>query len=119
VISYGVNYDGSDVGEGIAAKDGMEQPHYFWDPVIAPAGMIFYQGDMFPKWRGNLLIGSLNPGALVRLSLEGTRLTGEERLLTDIGRVRDAEEGPDGSLLMLIDAPDWAVMRVSRGEAGN
>lgn len=117
VISYGVNYNGSAVGEGVAASEGMEQPRYFWDPVIAPAGMIFYLGEMFPEWRGNLLIGSLNPGGLVRLSLDGTRVTGEERLLTDLGRVRDVEAAADGSLLLLIDAADGAVMRVSR--AGN
>lgn len=114
VISYGVNYDGSDVGRGIAAMEGMEQPVYFWDPVIAPGGMVFYQGEMFPDWRGDLLIASLNPGALVRLELDGQRVAGEERLLTDIGRVRDVEEAPDGSLLLLIDDPDGAVIRVSR-----
>ncbi len=114
VISYGVNYSGSDVGAGIAAQDGLEQPLYFWDPVIAPGGMVFYQGAMFPEWQGNLMIGSLNPGALVRLTVEGTMVTGEERLLTDIGRVRDVEEAPDGALLLLIDAGDGAVMRVSR-----
>ena len=119
VISYGVNYNGSAVGEGVAQEDGMEQPLYFWDPVIAPAGMIFYEGEMFPEWRGNLLIGSLNPGALVRLALDGTRVTGEERLLAGIGRLRDVEEAPDGALLLLIDAADGAVVRVSRAEAGN
>lgn len=114
VISYGVNYDGSAVGAGITAQEGMEQPRYFWDPVIAPSGMIFYQGAMFPEWRGDLLIGSLNPGALVRLSIDGTRVAGEERLLAGIGRVRDVEEAPDGALLLLIDAADGAVIRVTR-----
>lgn len=114
VISYGVNYNGSDVGEGIAAREGMEQPRYFWDPVIAPSGMVFYQGEMFPEWQGDLLIGSLTPGGLVRLTLEGERVTGEEVLLPDLGRVRDVEVAPDGSLLLLIDQQDGAVMRISR-----
>ncbi len=113
VISYGVNYSGSDVGEGIAAQEGMEQPRYFWDPVIAPGGMIVYQGEMFPEWQGDVLIGSLNPGALVRLTMDGDTVTGEERLLTDVGRIRDVEEAADGSLLVLIDSPNGAVLRVT------
>ena len=67
VISYGQNYDGSPVGEGITAREGLEQPRYYWDPVIAPSGMAFYDGAMFPEWQGDLLVGSLTPGALVRL----------------------------------------------------
>lgn len=113
VISYGVNYSGSDVGEGIAAQEGMEQPRYFWDPVVAPGGMIVYQGEMFPEWQGDVLIGSLNPGALVRLTMDGDTVTGEERLLTDVGRIRDVEEATDGSLLVLIDSPNGAVLRVT------
>lgn len=114
VISYGVNYDGTEVGSGEAQREGMEQPRYFWDPVIAPAGMIFYQGEMFPDWQGDLLIGSLTPGALVRIELDGTTVTGEERLLPDIGRVRDVEETPDGALILLIDAAEGSAVRVTR-----
>ncbi len=115
VISYGENYDGSPVGEGVTAREGMEQPRYYWDPVIAPGGMAFYDGAMFPEWRGNLLIGAINPGALVRLALDGDTVTGEERLLTDAGRVRDVEVAPDGAVLVLIDADDGALLRVSKG----
>ena len=115
VISYGENYDGSPVGEGVTAREGMEQPRYYWDPVIAPGGMAFYDGAMFPEWRGNLLIGAMNPGALVRLALDGDTVTGEERLLTDAGRVRDVEVAPDGAVLVLIDADDGALLRVSKG----
>ena len=70
VISYGQNYDGTPVGEGVTARDGMEQPRYYWDPVIAPSGMAFYDGAMFAEWQGDLLIGAL-AGALVRLEPRG------------------------------------------------
>lgn len=113
-ISYGVNYDGSPVGTGRAVQDGMEQPVYFWDPVIAPGGMVFYDGAYAP-WRGDALIASLNPGALVRLRIEGGRVTGEEHLLPDVGRIRDVEQLPDGSLFVLVDARDGAVLRVVPG----
>jgi aldose sugar dehydrogenase len=115
VISYGENYDGSPVGEGITARDGLEQPRYYWDPVIAPGGMTFYDGAMFPEWRGDILASSLDPGALVRLRLDGDTVTGEERLLTDAGRVRDVEVAPDGAVLVLIDAGDGALLRLTKG----
>ena len=117
VISYGENYDGTPVGRGITAKDGMEQPRYYWDPVIAPSGMVFHDGRMFGAWRGDLLVGSLSPGALVRLVLDGDRVVGEERLLTDAGRIRDVIEAPDGALLVLTDADDGALIRLARGPA--
>ncbi len=113
VISYGVNYDGSPVGSGQAVMQGMEPPVYYWDPVIAPGGMVFYQGDAFADWQGDLLIGSLSPGRLVRLKMSQGRVIGEERMLPDVGRVRDVELRDDGTLLLLIDAPDGAVLRVS------
>jgi glucose/arabinose dehydrogenase len=113
VISYGENYDGSPVGSGESAAEGMEQPVYYWDPVIAPGGMTFYDADLFPDWRGDLLVSSLNPGALVRLELDGARVTGEERLLTDQGRIRDVEVAPDGAVLALVDAPDGQVLRLT------
>ncbi len=114
VISYGVNYNGSPVGSGAAAQDGMEQPVYYWDPVIAPGGMAFYNGD-YADWQGCLLIAGLNPGSLTRLELEGERVTGEERLLQDVGRVRDVEVLADGDLLILIDSDPGQVLRVSLG----
>jgi glucose/arabinose dehydrogenase len=79
VITYGVEYSGQPVGEGRTAAEGMEQPLYYWDPVIAPSGMVFYDGEMFPDWQGSLLIGGLASQALVRLELDGTRVTGEAR----------------------------------------
>jgi glucose/arabinose dehydrogenase len=111
VISYGINYSGSDVGAGIAVQDGLEQPVYYWDPVIAPAGMAFYDGSYAP-WRGDLFVGSLNPGALVRLKMQGGRVVGEERLIPQAGRIRDVEVAADGSLLVLT--PDQ-ILRVTPG----
>lgn len=119
VISYGVNYDGSPVGEGMTRALDMQQPVYYWDPVIAPGGMTFYSGDAFPEWQGNLLVGALNPGGLVRLALAPDtaagemRVVGEERFLVGEGRIRDVEEAPDGTLLLLVDAADGAVLRVA------
>ncbi|WP_342077519.1 PQQ-dependent sugar dehydrogenase [Yoonia sp. SS1-5] len=100
VISYGVNYGGSPVGSGKAVQDGMEQPVYYWDPVIAPAGMAFYDGP-HAAWSGDLLIGSLNPGGVVRIRIRNDRVVGEERLLRDYGRIRDIEVLDDGSVLIL------------------
>ena len=111
VISYGINYNGQNIGEGIAVQDGMEQPVYYWDPVIAPGGMMFYDGDYSP-WQSDLLIGSLNPGALVRVKLSGGNVVGEERLLTDVGRIRDVEVLPDSSVLVLADS-QGSVLRVT------
>jgi glucose/arabinose dehydrogenase len=112
VVSYGINYRGSDIGQGRSGGAGYEEPVYYWDPVIAPGGMMFYDGP-YRDWQGDLLIGSLNPGALVRLKLEGGRVVGEERLLTDAGRIRDVEVLQDGSVLVLRDAGD--VLRVTPG----
>jgi len=106
VVSYGIEYRGSEVGEGRARAPGFEEPVYYWDPVIAPGGMIFHSGTGFDGWQGDILIGSLNPGGLVRLKLDGDRVAGEERLVPELGRVRDVEEMADGSLLLLIDAPE-------------
>lgn len=113
VVSYGVNYNRSPVGSGEPRAPGFVEPVYYWDPVIAPGGMVFYQGDMFPDWNGDLLIASLNPGALVRLRMEGGVVRGEERLLTDLGRIRDVEIMPDGSVLVLIDDSDGGIWRVT------
>jgi glucose/arabinose dehydrogenase len=112
VVSYGINYRGSPVGSGQARAAQFAEPVYYWDPVIAPGGMMFYDGS-YADWRGDLFIGSLNPGALVRLKLSGGQVVGEERLLTDVGRVRDVQVLPDGAILVLTDAGD--VLRVMPG----
>ncbi|MSU89641.1 PQQ-dependent sugar dehydrogenase [Rhodobacteraceae bacterium 2CG4] len=113
VVSYGINYNGSPVGSGEPRAEGMVEPRYYWDPVIAPGGMVFYDGDMFADWQGDLLISSLNPGALVRLRLDGDTVTGEERLLTDQGRIRDLEIAADGAILALVDAANGKVLRLT------
>jgi glucose/arabinose dehydrogenase len=112
VITYGVDYSGERIGEG-TAKEGMEQPVYYWDPVIAPSGMTFYTGDRYPGWRGSLFIGSMTPGALVRLVMENGRVTREERYLGDLGeRIRDVVQGPDGLLYLVTDNQNGRVLRV-------
>lgn len=111
VITYGVDYSGVKIGEG-TAKAGMEQPVYYWDPVIAPSGMTFNTGDRYPGWKGDLFAGSLNPGALVRLKLDGDKVVSETRYLPSVGRVRDVVAGPDGYLYLLTDADDGKLLRV-------
>jgi len=112
VITYGVDYSGARIGEG-TAKPGMEQPVYYWDPVIAPSGMTFYTGQAYPDWQGSILIGSLRPGLLVRLTLEGGRVAREERYLGDLReRIRDVRQGPDGLLYLLTDSRDGRILRV-------
>jgi glucose/arabinose dehydrogenase len=112
LITYGVDYSGVRIGEG-TQREGMEQPVYYWDPVIAPSGMTFYTGDAFPDWRGNAFVGSLNPGALVRLTIDNDRVTREERYLGSIGRVRDVQQGPDGFLYLVTDEANGSLLRVS------
>jgi glucose/arabinose dehydrogenase len=113
VITYGVDYSGAKIGEG-TAKPGMEQPLYYWDPVIAPSGMVFYTGEAFPDWQGSLLIGSLRPGLLVRLTLDAGRVAREERYLADLDeRIRDVRQGPDGLPYLLTDSRDGRVLRLT------
>jgi len=113
VITYGIDYNGESIGIG-TAKEGMEQPVYFWDPVIAPSGMAFYTGDRFRGWKGNLLVGSLKPGLLVRLTLKDGAVTNEERYLGELGeRIREVQQGPDGQLYLLTDNKDGRILRVS------
>ena len=114
VVSYGINYRGSDVGQGLASAPEFEEPVYYWDPVIAPGGMMFYDGP-YSDWQGDLLIASLNPGALVRLKMQNGRVVGEERLLTDVGRVSDVEVLDDGTVLVLTDSGRGQVLRVTPG----
>jgi aldose sugar dehydrogenase len=105
-IAYGIEYRGDPITGNITAHAGMEQPIYYWDPVIGPSGMAFYTGEMFPAWKGSLFIGGHQTNDLVRLSFAGAKVTGEERLLTDLpkrARVRDVRQGPDGALYLLID----------------
>ena len=102
-ISYGIEYSGGKIGEGLTQKEGMDQPLYYWDPVIAPSGAAFYDADLFPAWKGNLFVGALAGKHLARLTLDGERVVGEERLLVDRARIRDVRIGPKGSIYVLTD----------------
>lgn len=110
VITYGRDYNGSEIGEG-TSRTQMEQPVYYWDPVIAPSGMMIYTGNAFPAWKGDVFVGSMNPGALVRLELTNGRVTKEERYLGG-DRIRDVQQGPDGFIYVLADARDGKLMRI-------
>jgi glucose/arabinose dehydrogenase len=113
VISYGVHYSFRKIGEG-TAKAGMEQPVYYWDPVIAPSGMVFYTGDLFAGWKNNILIGSLTPGFLVRLVMKDGKVAQEERHLADLReRIRDVRQAPDGSLYLVTDARNGQILRIT------
>ena len=104
-VSYGRQYSGGVVGKGAQVKEGTEQPIYFWYPDIGPCGMMFYTGDMFPEWKGNLFIGALYGKFLVRLVLDGDRVVAEEHLLVDLAqRIRGVQQGPDGSVYVITDA---------------
>lgn len=112
VITYGRDYSGLPIGEG-TARDGMEQPVYFWDPVIAPSGLAFNTSTRYPGWQGSLLIGSLTPGCLVRLELRDGRVVHEERHLAELNeRIRDVVQGPDGYLYLVTDNAAGRILRV-------
>jgi glucose/arabinose dehydrogenase len=118
VITYGREYSGLKVGDGRSAADGMEQPVHYWVPSIAPSGMAFYTADRFKPWRGNLFVGSLKFGQLVRLQLDGDTVVHEERLLDGIKyRIRDVRQGADGYLYLLTDAADGRLLRVGLAPA--
>ena len=113
VISYGRHYRGSKIGEG-TEKDGMEQPVHYWDPSIAPSGMTIYDGTLFPRWQGNIFVGALKDQKLVRLTMQGDTITGEEHLLEfDYGRIRDVRTGPDGALWLLTDSSRGKLLRIT------
>jgi glucose/arabinose dehydrogenase len=113
-IAYGIEYKGDPITGGITQQSGMEQPVYYWDPVIAPSGMTFYTGSLFPRWKGSLFVGGLASTNLVRLTLKDNKVTGEERLLKDLKeRIRDVEQGPDGALYLLTDNKAGRVLKLT------
>jgi len=113
-ITYGEEYSGKPIGDGITQKDGLEQPVYYWDPVIAPSGMAFYEANLFPALKHSLLIGSLREQHVDRLVLKDSKVVGEERLFTDIGgRVRDVVVGPDGAIYVVTDEDDGKLIRIT------
>jgi aldose sugar dehydrogenase len=113
VIGYGIDYSGAKIHDS-TQKDGMEQPRWHWVPSIAPSGMAFYSGDLFPAWRGNLFVGALAAQLLVRLELDGQKVVREERLLRDQNeRIRDVRQGPDGALWLATDSSSGRILRVA------
>jgi glucose/arabinose dehydrogenase len=116
IIAYGIEYAGGPINEGITAREGLEQPVYYWDPVIAPGGATFYSGAMFPGWQGNLLVAGLKEKHIARLVLDGDHVVGEERLLTDLGeRIRDVAVGPDGAVWAITDEENGKLVRLAAG----
>ncbi len=112
-MTFGEQYGGGVIGEGLTAKPGMEPPLYHWTPSIAPSGMAFLTSDRYgPAWRGSLFVGSLKFSQLVRLEMSGGRVVREQRLDGVGERVRDVRQGPDGFLYVLTDSPKGRLLRV-------
>ena len=115
-IAYGIEYRGGAITGGITQQAGMEQPLYYWDPIIGPSGMTFYTGSLFPAWKGNLFIGGHGTSDLVRLVLDGEKVIGEERLLKDLQpkpeRIRDVRTGPDGALYVVTDGATARILKL-------
>lgn len=113
VIGYGIDYSGAKIHDS-TSNPGMEQPIKYWVPSIAPSGMAFYTGDMFPRWRGSLFTGALAGQMLVRLQLKGDTVTSEERILQNLNeRIRDVRQGPDGALWLLTDSSAGRILRIT------
>lgn len=104
LVSYGIEYSGGQIGDGITEMEDTEQPVYYWDPVLAPSGMTFYSSDEIPEWKNNLFIGGLRAQHIARIVIEEGKVVGEERFLEDAGeRFRDLEIGQDGALYAITD----------------
>ncbi len=113
VITYGENYGGGRIGEGITERAGMEQPVHYWVPSIAPSGMAFLASDRYgAAWKGSLFVGSLKFGYLDRIELADGKVVREQKLLEGVGRVRDVRQGPDGLLYLLTDEDEGKLVRV-------
>jgi glucose/arabinose dehydrogenase len=105
VVVHGIDYPGTDIGEGVTRKDGMVDPVYYWDPVIAPSGLAFYTGNLFPQWKNSLFVGGLRGAMLDRLEIVNDKVVGEEPLLTELRtRIRDVRVGPDGAVYVWTDS---------------
>lgn len=114
IVTHGIEYSGGTIGDGLKTKKGMADPIVTWTPVIAPGGMAFYTANLFPAWKGNLLIGGLRASAVVRLELDGDRVVHEERLLRQIdARIRDVAIGPDGAVYAITDEGNGKILRIS------
>ena len=114
LVAFGIEYSGSTIPGAATHREGYVDPFYYWDPVIAPSGAQFYTGSAFPEWRNNLFIGALREKRLVRLVIEGNRVTGEEHLLVDRNqRIRDVKQGPDGALYVVTDEARAELLRIA------
>lgn len=114
LTAYGIEYAGASIAGAVTSRPGFEQPVYYWDPVIAPSGLQFYDGSAFPEWRESLFVGSLGQKRLVRLTLDGDRVTSEEHLLADRNqRVRDVRQGPDGALYIVTDEDSGELWKIT------
>ena len=112
-ITYGIEYNGNTIGEGITQNAEMEQPVYYWDPVLSPSGMTFYSSKVIPEWENNLFIGGLSSKHISRLVIQNNKVVGEERLLVDENeRIRDVGESTDGSLFAVTDS--GKLLRISK-----
>lgn len=113
VITYGTEYSGGKIGDGLTEKEGMEQPVHYWVPSIGTSGLAFYTGDAYPGWKGDAFVGGLAIPMLSRLEMDGPKVVKEERLLEDLGeRIRDVRQGPDGLLYLITDSSEGRVLRL-------
>lgn len=114
IITWGINYDGKPIPEAVSnAAEGMQQPHHYWPVSPAVSGMAFYAAERIPAWQHSLFLGALAGSSLIRLQLDGDRITGEERLLSKRNeRIRDVRVGPDGLVYVLTDAADGKLLRI-------
>jgi aldose sugar dehydrogenase len=114
VVTFGEEYSGDPIQGAVTAREGYENPVYYWDPVIAPSGAQVYTGAAFPAWRGSLFVGALREQRLVRLIIKDNRVTGEEHLLAERGqRIRDVRQGPDGALYIVTDETDGELWKIT------
>jgi glucose/arabinose dehydrogenase len=117
IFSYGTEYSGRPITELDEHPPEFARPVWSWTPSIAPSGMAFYEGDAIPEWKGDLFVGALAGAKLMRLELDGDRVTGEEALLAELGsRIRDVAVGPDGALYVLTDEDDGEVLRITAAD---
>lgn len=115
IITYGIEYGSEKINNGLTQKEGMEQPVYYWDPVVSPSGMTFYSSDIIPEWKNNLFIGCLSGSHILRLVIENNKVIGEERLLEGLNqRFRSIIEGKDGALYAICDGVQGRLYRIGK-----
>ena len=113
MATYGIDYTGARISP-FTERDGTEQPALYWTPSIAPSGMTVYDGDLFPQWKGNLLVGALAARDVRRVVLNGNKATDTEVLFKELGeRIRDVRTGPDGAVYLLTDSPAGKLLRIT------